>query len=150
MALIPKSINNQQNHLKYMLKQHKTRIVAVVAMLAGILIIGYIFSGIIIPKQSIGSIFESMPVYKTGMGAINGHVIGPAGLPAVDATIVAVQQGGTKKIMMAIIPMDGKYVFQDLEPGNYVLMVGFPNGENRILNYLDVDSGSIHTIDFKY
>ena len=83
------------------------------------------------------------------MGAINGHVIGQTGLPALGATIVAIEQDGSEKITMAIISIDGKYVFQDLEPGNYVLMVGFPSGENRVLNYLDVDAGSVHTIDFK-
>jgi len=90
-----------------------------------------------------------MPVYKTGMGAINGHVIGQTGLPALGATIVAIEQDGSEKITMAIISIDGKYVFQDLEPGNYVLMVGFPSGENKVLNYLDVDAGSVYTIDFK-
>jgi hypothetical protein len=150
MALLTKSTNIQQNQSKDILKRHKTGIVAGVIILAGILIIGYLFSGGMIPKQGIGSIFEPMPVYKTGMGAINGHVMDPSGLPALGATVVAIEQGGSEKITMAIIPIDGKYVFENLKPGNYVLMVGFPNGENRVLNYLDVDPGSIHTIDFKY
>jgi len=150
MALLTKETNIQQNQYKNLLKRHKTGIVAGVTILAGILIIGYLFSGGMIPKQGIGSIFDPMPVYKTGMGAINGHVMSSSGLPALGATVVAIEQGGSEKITMAIIPVDGKYVFEDLKPGNYVLMVGFPNGENRILNYLDVDSGSIHTIDFKY
>ena len=132
------------------MKRHTTGIVAGVAILAGILIIGYLFSGGMIHKQGIGSIFEPMPVYKTGMGAINGHVMSPSGLPAIGATVVAIELGGSEKITMAIIPIDGKYVFENLAPGNYVLMVGFPNGENRVLNYLDIDTGSIHTIDFKY
>ena len=151
MALLPKSINIQQNQTKDMLKRHTTGIVAGVFILGGILIVGYLFSGGgMIPKHGIGSIFEPLPVYKTGMGAINGHVTGPSGLPAVGATIVAIEQGGSKKITMAIIPTNGKYVFENLAPGNYVIMVGFPNGENRVLNYLDIDAGSIHTIDFKY
>ena len=65
-----------------------------------------------------------MPVYKTGMGAINGQVMSPSGLPAIGATVVAIELGGSEKITMAIIPIDGKYVFENLKPGNYVLMVG--------------------------
>src|SRR6476469_8876677 len=150
MALLPKSTNAQQHQYKDILKGHTRGIVACVIILAGILIIGYLFSGGMIPKQGIGSIFEPMPLYKTGMGTINGHVMSPSGLPALGATVVAIEQGGSEKITMAIIPVDGKYVFENLAPGNYVIMAGFPNGENRVLNYLDVDVGSIHTIDFKY
>ena len=117
MALLPKSTNAQQHQYKDILKGYTTRIVACVTILAGILIIGYLFSGGgMIHKQGIGSIFEPMPVYKTGMGAINGHVMSPSGLPALGATVVAIEQGGSEKITMAIIPVDGKYVFENLEP----------------------------------
>ena len=102
---------------KDILKGYTTRIVAGVTILAGILIVGYLFSGGgMIHKQGIGYIFEPMPLYKTGMGAINGHVMSPSGLPALGATVVAIEQGGSEKITMAIIPSDGKYVFENLAP----------------------------------
>ena len=84
------------------------------------------------------------------MGAINGYVSGPLGLPAVGATIVAAQQGGQGATQNAVISIDGKYVFSNLPPGQYILMVAFPDGVNRVLNNVNVDTGSIQSINFKY
>ena len=59
MALLTKPSNIQQNQSKDILKRHITGIVAGAAILAGILIIGYLFSGGMIPKQGIQSILQA-------------------------------------------------------------------------------------------
>ena len=107
-------------------------------------------SGGTIPNSNIGSVFKPLPVYKSGQGAINGYIAGPLGLPAVGATIIAAQQGGTGITTNAFISIDGKFVFSNLPPGDYILMVAYPDGVNRVANHVLVDSGSIQTINFKY
>ncbi len=77
-------------------KKHQWGIILVVSVIGVILIVGYLFSGGTTPNnRGIGSIFEPMPTYKSGLGAINGYVAGPLGLPAVGSTVIAAEQGGT-------------------------------------------------------
>ncbi len=122
-----------------------------VSVVGVILIVGYLLSGGTTPNnRGIGSIFEPMPTYKSGLGAINGYVAGPLGLPAVGSTVIATEQGGTAISKSSFISVDGKYVFSDLPPGEYILMVAFPNGENRVLDNIQVDAGAVQTINIKY
>lgn len=63
-------------------------------------------------------------------GAIYGHVSGPAGLPAIGATVVAAEQqtGHTEN---SIISIDGNYYFQ-VPAGN--VMVAFPDGSHKTVS----------------
>lgn len=131
------------------IKKHKYKII-IAAIVAAALITGYLFSGGTTPNSSIGSVFNPPTVYKTNLGAINGYVNGPLGLPAVGSTIIAAEQGGSASTHTAFISVDGKYVFSELPPGNYILMVAFPDGANKVLNNVNVDAGSIQTINFNY
>jgi hypothetical protein len=144
MSSYSKITNGQSNSF---IHKHKNKIILGV-IVAAIFITGFLLSGGTIPNSNIG--YKSLPVYKTGMGAINGYVSGPLGLPAVGATIVAAQQGGQGTTQNAIISIDGKYVFSNLPPGQYILMVAYPDGANRVLNNVNVDSGSVQSINFKY
>jgi hypothetical protein len=128
-------------------QRHKIKIVMGL-IIAAVLIAGFLLSGGTIPNSNIG--YKSLPVYKTGMGAINGYIGGPLGLPAVGTTIIAAQQGGKGVTENAVISIDGKYVFSSLPPGQYILMVAYPDGTNRVLNNVIVDTGSIQTINIKY
>jgi hypothetical protein len=128
-------------------QRHKNKIILGL-IIAAILIVGGLLSGGTIPNSNIG--FKALPVYKTGMGAINGYISGPLGLPAVGATIIAAQQGGNGVTENAVISIDGKYVFSNLPPGQYILMVAYPDGVNKVLNNVIVDTGSIQSINFKY
>ena len=94
--------------------------------------------------------FNLSPVYKSGQGAINGYVSGPLGLPAVGSTVVAAQQGGSGVTKNAFISLDGKYVFDNLPPGQYIIMVAFPDGVNKVLDNVNVDTGSVQSINIKY
>ncbi len=128
-------------------QRHKIKIIMGL-IIAAVLVAGFLLSGGTIPNSNIG--YKSLPVYKTGMGAINGYIGGPLGLPAVGATIIAAQQGGKGVTQNAVISIDGKYVFSNLPPGQYILMVAYPDGSNRVLNNVIVDTGSIQSINFKY
>jgi hypothetical protein len=127
--------------------RHKNKII-LGAIIASILIAGFLLSGGTIPNSNIG--YKALPVYKTGLGAINGYITGPLGLPAIGTSIIAAQQGGKGVTENALISIDGKYVFSNLPPGEYILMVAFPDGAYRVLNHVIVDSGSIQSINFKY
>lgn len=120
------------------------------AIVAAILIGGFLLSGGTTPNSNIGSVFKPLPVYKSGLGAVNGYISGPLGLPAVGTTIIAAQQGGKGFTASGFISIDGKYVFGNLPPGEYILMVAYPDGTNRVINHVIVDSGSIQTINIKY
>jgi carboxypeptidase family protein len=152
MALVSRQIKTYENQCIETLRKYKKKIFVDVAIVAVIMTLGYLFGAgiVILPKQGVGSIFVPIPIYQTGMGAINGHVTDISGLPAVGATIVAKEQGGSEKITMAIIPFDGKYTFQNLGPGKYIIVTAFPDGIQRVMNNINVDYGSIQTINFKY
>jgi hypothetical protein len=133
-------------------EKHKFKIVLgiFVGAIAAVLIIGFLLSGGTTPNSYSGSVFQPLPAYKSGQGAINGYVAGPLGLPAVGSTIIAAQQGGSGFTKNAFISIDGKFVFSNLPPGQYIIMVAFPNGVNKVLNNVAVDSGSIQTININY
>ena len=135
-----------------LIKKHQNKITLgiIFGAIGAVLIGGLLLSGGTTPNQNIGSVFNPLPVYKSGLGAINGYVAGPLGLPAVGATVVATEQGGSAKSANAFISIDGKYVFSNLPPGKYIIMVAFPDGVNRVLNPVLVNPGSVQTINFKY
>jgi hypothetical protein len=133
--------------------KHKNKIIIACIIVGAILVAGYLFSGGTRPNSNIsgvGSIFDPLPAYQTGLGAINGYVSGPVGLPAVGATVVAAEQGGSYNTVTAFISVDGKYVLSNLEPGTYNLVVAFPDGTNKVLNNIHIEAGSVQTINTKY
>jgi hypothetical protein len=149
MTAYSKSTDGKQ---KSRVEKHKFKIVLgiFVAVIAAVLIIGFLLSGGTTPNSNMGSVFQPLPVYKSGQGAINGYVSGPLGLPAVGSTVVAAQQGGSGVTKNAFISLDGKYVFDNLPPGQYIIMVAFPDGVNKVLDNVNVDTGSVQSINIKY
>jgi hypothetical protein len=148
MTSYPNTANKRSESF---VKKHQWGIILVVAVVGVILIMGYLFSGGTTPNnRGIGSIFEPLPTYKSGLGAINGYVAGPLGLPAVGSTVIATEQGGTAISKSSFVSIDGKYVFSELPPGDYIIMVAFPNGENRVLDNVQVDAGTVQSINLKY
>lgn len=79
---------------------------------------------------------------------LHGFVAGPGGLPAVGAAIVAAEQE-TGHTVNEFVSVDGNYSF-DLPPGNYIVVVAYPDGTNKIVNDYVVESGSSHRLDFSY
>ena len=122
-----------------------------VAVVGVVLITGYLLSGGTTPNnRGIGSIFEPMPTYKSGLGSINGYVSGPLDLPAVGSTVIAAEQAGAGVTKSSFVSVDGKYVFSDLSPGNYRITAAFPDGSNTSLDNVRVESGSVQTLNIKY
>ena len=125
MTAFSKSADGKQTTSRF--ERHKFKIVLgiFVAVIFAVLIIGFLLSGGTTPNSNIGSVYQLLPVYKSGQGAINGYVSGPLGLPAVGSTIVAAQQGGSGVTQNAFISIDGKYVFNSLPHGEYIIMTSF-------------------------
>ena len=57
---------------------------------------------------------------------------------------------GLAKTVSVDITSEGKYVFQDLNPGKYTIVAYFPDGEYRVLNNIEVVPNSVQTLIFKY
>ena len=122
----------------------------VIAIIATFLIGGYLLVNIPLPDVSMGSIFDPLPIYKNGLGAVNGYVIGSPEVPILGTIMVAAEQSGQFPTESVGLEDDGKYVFQDLKPGKYMLMAFFPNGEYRVMNNIQVEPNSVQTLVFKY
>lgn len=143
-------IQTKQSHIPNLFKIHKQTITIDVALISAILTIGYLLSSISSPNATMGSIFDSEPVYKNGLGAVNGYALTSTGLPALGTIVIAAEQGGLSKTISEDLTQEGKYVFQDLNPGNYVIIAYFPDGKYRVMNNIQVESDSVQTLIFKY
>jgi hypothetical protein len=146
--IISKQSNNSS--LLRIIQEHKKELYLVITMVTSALIAGYFLSVIQLSNNSIGSIFNQLPVYKTGLGAINGYAYDASGLPSKGATIIAAEQGGLYKTINMVVSPDGKYVFPYLNPGQYIIIAVFSDGIYKVLDNIKVEPGSIQTIDFKY
>jgi hypothetical protein len=136
-----KNIINRSNH--------KPIVYTAVGILGVIALAGFIISGGLLPNVNKGIVSLSpssnIPLVQ---GAIYGHVSGPAGLPAIGATIVAAEQQ-TGHTVNSVISLDGNYYFQVLT-GKYDVIVAFPDGSHKTVNNFEVQSGAAENLDFKY
>ena len=101
-----KSLVNKNNY--------KPIIYTAIGVIGAIALAGFIISGGLLPNVNKGTISSSsLPSSTTPLvqGAIYGHVSGPAGLPAIGATVVAAEQQ-TGHTVNSIISLDGNYYFQ--------------------------------------
>ena len=97
-----------------------------------------------------GSIYDPLPVYKDALGAINGYALTSSGIPATGTIMMVAGQGGEYKTVSADLTQEGKYVFQDLNPGKYVIIADFPDGTYKVLNNIQVEPNSVQTLIFKH
>ena len=136
-----KSIVNKSNY--------KPIIYTAIGILGAIVIAGFIISGGLLPNVNKGTVTLSpssnIPLV---LGAIYGHVSGPAGLPAVGATVVAAEQQ-TGHTVNSIISIDGNYYFE-VPAGEYNVMAAFPDGTHKTISNFEVRSGVAQTHDFTY
>ncbi|MEM2140310.1 carboxypeptidase regulatory-like domain-containing protein [Nitrososphaera sp.] len=108
-----------------------------------IILAGAVISGGMLPNINVQSAAPgNVP------GVLHGYVGGPGGLPAVGAAVVAAEQG-TGHTVNEFVSVDGNYSF-DLPPGNYIIVVAYPDGTNKIVNDYVVESGASHRLDFSY
>ena len=153
MQLLTNKHNINEKHLhegflQVHIKQRKMITISV-AIVAAILLTGYIGSNILSPAGSQGSIFDPLLVYKNGLGAINGYVLNELELPLIGTIMIAVEQGGLSKTTTLSVTDEGKFLFQDLDSGKYVIIAAFPDGTTSILNNVNVEPNSVQTLIFK-
>jgi hypothetical protein len=67
--IISKQSNNSS--LLRNIQEHKKELYLVIIVMTSALIVGYLLSAIKLSNSSIESIFNQLPVYKTGLGATN-------------------------------------------------------------------------------
>jgi len=140
----------KKSHVLNLLRIHRKTITISVTMISTILIIGYLLDSVSSPNATMGSIFDPLPAYDNGLGAVNGYVFTSSGLPALGTIVIAAGQDGLSKTTSTDLTQEGKYVFQNLNPGKYVIIAYFPDGEYKVMNNLEVEPNSVQTLIFKH
>lgn len=123
--------------------QYRFAMYTAAGIVGAIILAGAIISGGMPPNINVQHV-------ATGSepGVLHGYVGGPGGLPAVGAAVVAAEQE-TGHTVNEFVSVDGNYYF-DLPPGNYIIMVAYPDGTNKVVNDYAVQTGSSHKLDFSY
>ena len=129
---------------------HKKTITIGVTMISTIVIVGYVSSNFSMSNATMGSIFNPLPAYDSGLGAVNGYVFTSSGFPALGTIVIAAGQDSLTKTTSAELNQEGKYVFQDLHPGEYVIVAIFPDETYKVLNNIQVEPNSVQTLILKY
>ena len=143
-------LQQEQYQILNLFKIHRKTITIGVAITSTILVLGFLLGNISSPNATMGSIFNPLPWYNNGLGAVNAYALTSLGLPALGTVIIAAGQSGLAKTVSVDITSEGKYVFQNLNPGKYNIVAYFPDGEYRVLNNIEVVPNSVQTLVFKY
>ena len=124
-------------------KSYKITIYTAVGIAGAIALAGFIISGGLLPNSNINA------AIPTGVepGALHGVVTGPGGLPAVGATVLAVQQG-SDFVASSFVSFTGDYDVR-LPPGNYIVYVAYPDGTDQTAT-VDIQRGSLQQLNFAY
>jgi hypothetical protein len=128
---------------------YRVAIYTAAGIIGAVALAGFIISGGLLPNANIvsNSASSALPT-GTEPGVLHGYVAGPAGLPAIGATVLAVQQG-TDFTASAFVSVDGQYNL-NLPPGNYIVVAAYPDGTNKVSGELEVVRGTAHELDFNY
>lgn len=105
---------------------------------------GFIISGGMTPNANSSS--QVAPGIEPGL--LHGYVAGPSGLPAVGSTVLAVQQGSAFTAS-AFVSLNGQYTLS-LPPGEYIIVVAFPDGTDRVTSGIEVVRGASLELDVSY
>ena len=123
---------------------YRTAIYTGVGIAAAAALAGFILSGGMAPNAN--SIAQ-LP-FGTEPGLIHGYVSGPTGLPAIGATVLAVQQG-PDFTASSFVSVNGQYSLE-LPAGEYIVVVAFPDGTDRVISSFDVARGTSYALDIGY
>ena len=124
-------------------KNYKITIYTAAGIAGAIALAGFIISGGLLPNANVN---RSIPA-GIEPGSLHGHVTGLGGLPAVGATVLAVQQGNAF-VASSFVSIIGDYDIQ-LPPGNYVIYVAYPDGTDET-GTVDIQRGSLQELNFAY
>jgi hypothetical protein len=125
-------------------KNYKIAIYTAAGIAGAIALAGFIISGGLLPNINVNR--SSIPA-GIEPGSLHGRVTGPGGLPAVGATVLAVQQGNAF-VASSFVSITGDYDIQ-LPPGNYVIYVAYPDGTDET-GTVDIQRGSLQELNFSY
>ena len=124
-------------------KNYKITIYTAAGIAGAIALAGFIISGGLLPNANVN---RSIPA-GIEPGSLHGHVTGPGGLPAVGATVLAVQQGNAF-VASSFVSITGEYDIR-LPPGSYVIYVAYPDGTDETRT-VDIQRGSLQELNFAY
>jgi hypothetical protein len=124
-------------------KNYKIAIYTAVGIAGAIALAGFIISGGLLPNSNINEVIPA----GVEPGALYGVVTGPGGLPAVGATVLAVQQG-SDFVASSFVSVTGDYDIR-LSPGNYVVYVAYPDGTDQTAT-VNIQRGSLQALNFAY
>lgn len=167
----------EDNRNKYISRNYVLLLITlIVALSLVIAIVGYILNGGNLSNAQRGLTLITYPTERgltpltsdhqsisiaqhpsIDFGTLEGKVIGPTGLPAVGASVIAekdlgvitsvVKEGGYTANSFAKI--DGTYSF-NVPSGVYKITVAFPDGTNQIIENYAIWPSSSSSFDFKY
>jgi hypothetical protein len=124
-------------------KNYKIAIYTAVGIAGAIALAGFIISGGLLPNSNINEVLPA----GVEPGVLHGVVRGPGGLPAVGATVLAVQQG-SDFVASSFVSVTGDYDIR-LPPGNYIIYVAYPDGTDQTAT-VDIQRGSLQVLNFAY
>ena len=124
-------------------KNYKIAIYTAVGIAGAIALAGFIISGGLLPNSNINQVIPA----GVEPGVLHGVVTGPGGLPAVGATVLAVQQG-SDFVASSFVSVTGDYDIR-LPSGNYIIYVAYPDGTDQTAT-VDIQRGSLQALNFAY
>jgi hypothetical protein len=124
-------------------KNYRIAIYTAVGIAGAIALAGFIISGGLLPNSNINEVLPA----GVEPGVLHGVVRGPGGLPAVGATVLAVQQG-SDFVASSFVSVTGDYDIR-LPPGNYIIYVAYPDGTDQTAT-VDIQRGSLQVLNFAY
>ena len=151
-----KSSTNVKQYFKHQRTErskYQIALLTAIGIVGAIALAGFIISGGMPPNVNQNNNTPPTILTTTGAaippGALHGYVSGPAGLPAIGASIIAANQetGYTEN---AIISLNGQYLLNNLPEGEYIVMVAYPDGTNKVVSDFQIEGGINHELDFSY
>jgi hypothetical protein len=109
------------------------------------------------PQSSAPQLFSAAPQSSIDFGTVEGKVIGPTGLPAIGASVIAQKELGVITSVVkeggytanSFVTADGLYSF-NVPSGVYKITVAFPDGTNQIVENYAIWPSSSSSYNFQY